>query len=77
MKWRPVEVKWIDSATRSSWHVLSGKDSFSQIRTVGFLVKKDKNCISVALSMDEDKWVSDTISIPRKCIIKITLLKEI
>ncbi len=74
-KYQVVEVKWVDSASRDRWHELSDDDKPSEIRTVGFMVRKAKSHITVCHSYDEDgNDIIAAISIPRGCINSIKRL---
>ena len=79
-----VLVEWVDSVQpHSKWELLSDIGTPRGVRcaSVGWLVSDDKESKSVAPNMGaidspESFQISGLITIPAKCITKITRLKE-
>ena len=77
IKHKVVLVEWIDSAGCSGWQ----EDPITTpliCQSVGFLVRKSKESITLALSFCDDncsKPYGDMIVIPRGCIKKKKVLK--
>lgn len=71
-----VEVEWIDSATYQGWQTKSAKEqTVSQCTTVGFVMRRNKNEISIAQGKSNNKNYLNVTTIPMSCIKKITRLK--
>jgi len=74
-----VLIQWYDAFGQSGWQDKkpdhTSKGMFCQ--SVGFLLRKDKDCIRVALSIEEIGGVGDTLTIPRKMVHKITYLRKV
>lgn len=76
--WKYVEVDWIDAVSENAWTAAGECPCVANIKTRGWLVKKDKNSITIAGTItilddgeeeDEDKIdVGEIITIPRGCI---------
>ena len=63
-------------STSDSWtpidDAIKNTEAVPYILSAGFLLKKDKRFISLALSWDaQDNCVNSVITIPRKCIVSI------
>lgn len=72
-----VEVLWDDPHTEdSTWLDLDslGQASFT-IRSVGFLLKKDKRQVVLVQSLTDDERGATTLSIPRGCIRRIRRIR--
>jgi len=76
---KQVKVDWIDSMSGdSNWHLLSETIDLKplKIRTFGFLVEDNDDYICVAQSYaTEYPQYCNTISIPKKTIVKITEIR--
>ncbi len=75
-----VVVKWEDAVSESNWSsedtVL--KSTLKAVYTAGFLVRKDKKVISIALLMSDDKEdFSNWVNIPTSCVLSVDVIKEI
>jgi len=78
MKRKLVIVEWVDAASYSSWSDESNLIASSgtlRITTAGFLVRKTKKVVTVALNYDEQGRLADAISIPANSITKITAVR--
>lgn len=77
----PVEILWEDTYAHAGWnenveeYCEEAKDYQFTIRTVGFIVLKNKKKIIVSMSLTRTDCMGDMISIPRKNIISILKLK--
>jgi hypothetical protein len=70
-----VIVTWYDSATMDEWQ---GREDatrrgaqLAKVKTVGFLLKITRRAVVVAGSWSDADMVSETFSIPRKCVKRI------
>ena len=73
-----VKVDWDDSCDVSGWvRKSSFEPEVSQCTTVGFLVKKTKDYVSIASSSSDSESWSDIMTIPRKCVKTITIMEAI
>ncbi len=80
MSQKIVRIEWEDSCSDDAWQSREKAltHSPSKCRTVGFLLKKDKKEVTVAGNLsDTTTQVGMLMSIPRSCIKKITILKEV
>lgn len=67
-----IKVIWLDSSTRSGWHFPDSQEYDElKVTSVGFLIAESETSITVAGSavFGKDYQVSDTMTIPRCCII--------
>ena len=79
---RIVEVEWEDSATIHNWHKDDDGHTPSRCRSAGFVVRDDKDAISLAESLDNSPDPKDGVvykygcvtTIPRSTIRKVTEL---
>ena len=71
---RAVCVRWFDSATKQGWR---DKDISGpvEIDSVGWLVHKADKVIVLSTSRSASDHFVDQISIPTKCVRKMTKLK--
>ncbi len=76
-KLRIVEVEWVDSCVKGGWRMreeyLEGK-GLSQCRTVGYLLRSDRQEVMVVQSQSNTGGVADSMTIPRRCVKKIRYL---
>ena len=68
-----VWVEWLDSSSSAGWHTAQAAISEAGlVRSVGWLVRKDKDILVLAISFEEDPAVPQNfcsvMSIPRGCI---------
>lgn len=77
-----VEVEWIDSMGHSGWgrreariEDLDRIDEMDHV-SVGYLLKRNKQYVAVALSVGRIGNVGDTIQIPRVAIRRVTVLRK-
>ena len=70
-----VHVRWWDAASNSQgWAPVQGYThgtGLMAVETLGFLIKKSRKEVQVALSLDEAGKVSEAIAIPRACVRSI------
>ena len=68
-------IEWIDSATSIGWGKSSDSATPSYCRSVGWIIRKDKNFIVIAPHVDKDSGlVCGDMAIPIKAIIKTKVL---
>ena len=81
---RIVEIEWEDSSTHHRWHSDKTVHVTSPCKTVGYVVRDDKEAMSLAESIDASPPLKDTIisdfgcvtTIPRSAIHKVTELSR-
>lgn len=76
-----VEVDWIDSYVTGGWRSISSyiEDTDDQplVQSCGYMILNTKKKIKLIQSFTEsNQQSSDSITIPKGCVIKITYLKE-
>ena len=73
---RLVEVHWIDSYSSSGWkgHATPENDSLA-CRTAGYLVRRDKRGVTLAMNIDEQGHTGEWMHIPARCIKRLRGLK--
>lgn len=75
MKYQPVIVNWIDSFGSSGWGKDPKEDYNLNCQTVGFLIRKSKDRVFLALNLAATGTIGDTIQIPLVAVKKIRRLK--
>lgn len=72
-----VEVTWLDACSCHGWQLASDarKDKVIECKTVGRLVRKDRNVVAVVQTVHEDGKVSENWVIPRACVKRIRVLR--
>ena len=73
-KKRNYLINWIDAASCQTWTPINQLPGLMKIVTVGICVEVKKDYATFALSMDENDYVTETISIPHE---NITFVKEL
>ena len=73
-----VKIVWVDSATIDGWVSVDFAESFdpSECVTVGWVVKKTREYITVTSSRSDTVNYSQLMTIPRKCVTSIKELAE-
>lgn len=80
---QPVEIRWVDAANMHGWQrrdELEGDDGTAEVRTIGYLSRYSAKVVQVVQSrhVSDAKYVmrvSETITIPRGCVRKITPIR--
>ncbi len=77
-KTKLAQVDWIDACSSGRWEEdkESEKRSLGRIRTVGYILHRDKQRIILAQSKDSAESNSDRILIPTSCVKRLRYLKE-
>jgi hypothetical protein len=76
-----VEVEWSDAITHGAWdsrdaHIKAARTR--PLRTVGYLVQKNRTSVTVAQSMSSvTQHIADTMTIPRGEVRKIRHLGKV
>lgn len=70
-----IGITWVDTATYSSWRNDIDNLKISQVYTVGFLVQENKECVKLSATISEGGQPADVTVIPKRSIIKRTVLK--
>ena len=72
-----VYVEWEDASGLSHWRDdTTAKDALPiPVRSIGWLMAKNKKCITIAASLNNQGEHSDRNTIPKGCIIKIMEVK--
>ena len=79
-KMKRVEVEWVDTATHGGWYPVGDFLHTQKVgplvcKSIGYLMRKDDECVVVVQSVSENDKASDSISIPVKCVVKIRNLQ--
>ena len=72
-------IEWVDSNTYSGWHYPKDhKYEPMTVITVGWCIAEDDACITISSSVvfGEFHQVSDTITIPKVCIVSMETVGE-
>ena len=73
---RLVEVKWVDSAFNQGWRLKYDSDtSISECKTVGYLIKKNKKQLVIAMNVNDDGGYGEAMAIPIECVKSIKKVK--
>lgn len=72
-----VEVTWVDITSYSEWRDLktSGSLSPTLIKSVGYLINKDKKNVRIAMSWSEDMGIAVTKVIPMGTVRKFRVIR--
>ena len=72
-----VEVSWVDASCVQGWH--GPREALEHmpmpVKTLGYLVRKTKDFISVTQTQTEDSGRANTMAIPLSWVKKIRTLK--
>ncbi len=68
---RVVKITWLDSATDPGWRNPLGGCGHVKIQSVGILVGKNKDGVTISSSLSSAGHYMDQLSIPRTCIKKM------
>lgn len=77
-KLKLVEVEWIDPASWSRWNSREYYENaeYSECRSVGYLMTKNRDKVVLVQSLDDDgHGAADGIVLPRKVVTNIRELK--
>ena len=66
----PVFIEWVDSKALSGW-IRDGNYDVGYIRTIGWVVKDERDNITVSASRSSDGFCYDPFTVPRGCITEI------
>jgi len=79
VKYQIVRITWIDACSEVGWTALSDikTNSIITCQTVGWLISEDRKQVVVTTTFAENDQCTDPMCIPKKCIIKRKLLKDI
>lgn len=69
-------VKWRDSATLKGWRSIADDHGPSVITSVGWMIRRTPNTVTLTTGISECGNVVDAISIPREAVTKMTRLKN-
>lgn len=72
-----VVVDWADSKSLLGWsYAPNAKREPGYIRTIGYVVQANEECLTVTTSMDDRGASIDDFSIPVGCVRNIDLLPD-
>ena len=72
-----VKVEWEDHWARSSWISLSDISLEAlTVNSIGYVIKENDNILVLASCADENTSYSNIQAIIKKCITKLTKVKE-
>lgn len=74
-----VLIEWVDSQSCGSWvsREEAEKDTVATCKTVGWLVKKNREVVTTAASCSSNDNYGDRMSMPRSVVKSIKVLKEV
>jgi hypothetical protein len=74
-----VEVDWIDSCSVRGWQRSDFRHEDTlplPIKTVGYLLRSDKTCVTVIQSVSAEGAKAESLTIPRSCVKKVRELRS-
>ena len=73
-----VEVIWYDSCTSGGWKSIEDMTDTRPLIccTVGYLLKRDRHIIQIIQSQTEYHKLSDSMTIPRACVLSYRVLRK-
>ena len=72
-----VLIEWMDAFSSDHWQSMDTAFTEPMIcQTLGFLIKKNKQYITVCHTINKEKQVCGVMNIARKSILKITSLTK-
>jgi len=78
---KAVRIIWHDSFSIDAWTpkelVIIETTENMECQTIGFLLKRTRESITVCHTINTEGSVCGVIQIPRKCIVKIEYLNEL
>lgn len=72
---RAVEIEWEDITTTSRWDREPEKQIPLKVRSVGYLIRRDRRFITISQSHAENDDWSDTTVIPRANVKRFRFLR--
>ena len=69
-------VKWVDSCSLRGWQYVGADHSVSTITTIGWLVKSEKDYVTMTTSITDRGSVMDGLTIPRVAIKSMQRLPQ-
>lgn len=74
-----VEVVWKDATSVSGWNSIQDMAEHMEmmtVRTVGYLIKKDKQAIKLAMSHTEDDSTNIAMVVPAGWLVSYKVLRK-
>jgi len=73
---RRVEIEWNDACGRNTTHSLDDAKGAQLLKmsTIGYLIHKDKQKVTIVQTVDEYDQVDNRLTIPRSQIRKISVI---
>ena len=72
MKYKRITVEWLDACSTDEWTEIKDVDGTpKKVYTSGWLVKEDKDYLSVAGTISDDGDCACIMHIPRKMIRRV------
>ena len=75
MKYKKVEVTWVDICGNSGWHNDTKDSDVMGAVASGYLVEKNKRVVKIASMVMEDGTLGHILSFPRGCVKRVRTLK--
>lgn len=77
MTYKKVKVTWVDTTFFSITTEIDNLNKIKniEITSIGYLIKKDKEKIIIAMSITNEEKITDFYSMPIGCVKKIEVLK--
>lgn len=76
-KYKLAKVEWEDANGCTTWTTLKDAQtrSLSKVVSTGYIIRNDKNALTIAGSYTDNDNIHDTTMIPRGWVKKITYIK--
>ena len=71
-----VYIEWNDASTTTGWHIAE-KNEVTAVRTIGLLVNKTKDTVTITSSQSANNRFLDQLNIPASLISKYQVLKKL
>lgn len=72
-----MEIEWLDSATKGGWNHHDNYQEEAQTslcKSVGYVLKDNKDMIVLVQTQSVTQNVTDSIAVPKGCIVKVRKL---
>lgn len=80
MKHPLVEVTWHDAKSDERWRslrdILEDQEPLARVRSVGFLLRKNRAVVVVGHGISDDGDYESTMAIPRACVKQIKVIRR-
>lgn len=77
MKKKIVKIEWVDASSEGPWVHEKKIDGLINATTIGMLIRKNKEAVTIAHTRCPDGDLAGVFHIPRGCVKSIEYLTEI